>query len=146
MGKIKLYHVEAFMPDILRQHAEKVHLLKLIWSEHAKLELVKDRYGMLPASAVPRDFSAKDWKLIELETEVTSEKIYKAHANSAALNVSATSESITKYVFRRPVDATRSLVIVLRPRCCGQATVVTCWTNLNTDKHATLDKTKYEQA
>lgn len=91
-----------------------------------QLELVNDRYGMLSVTEVPLSFDGRCWELIELEAE---------------------GEQITKYVFRRPVDATRSLVIVLRPASQNDglwiANVITAWTNLNTDAHKTLDRSKY---
>lgn len=125
----KLYHTEVFVPPTLLKKAQRVQFQKLAWTRHAQLELVHDKYGMISVTEVPLTFDGRSWELIELEAD---------------------GEQVTKYVFRRPVDATRSLVIVLRPagRSDGlwTANVVTAWTNLNTDKHKSLDRTKYESA
>ena len=67
------------------------------------------------------------WTLVEVETSLL--------------------DDVTKFVVRRPADDTRSLVLVIRPgdydKCSGR--VVTCWTNLNTDNHRSLDKTKFSK-
>lgn len=121
----KLYHANLYISPYHRERAERTRFLKLVWSRHAQLELVNDKYGMIPAEKIPHNFDAKDWELVELEV---------------------VEGKLTKYVFRRPVDAWRSLVIVLRPACCGNATVVTTWTNRTADTHDTLDRSKYATA
>lgn len=121
-----LYHAEVFMPAAVRVIAPDIRFGALLWTRHARLELVNDRYGVIPSDQVPRTFSGKEWELIEAEVD---------------------GASVTKWVFRRAVDGLRSLVIVLRPieeTGNTSAAVVTCWTNLNSDKHHTLDKSKYE--
>lgn len=118
----KLYHADIFIPEWFRANAEVIQFRKLLWSRHAQLELINDKYGMIPRSEIPARFRGELWQLVELEVTGGVE---------------------TKYVFRRPVDETRSLVIVLRPRCFDEASVITCWTNLNTDTHKTLDRSKY---
>lgn len=114
------------MPSKLHRKAISVHFSQLVWSRHAQLEILNDKYGVLPCDKLPKDFHGDEWTLIELEAD---------------------GEYIVKYVARRHVDLTRSLVIVIRPddavRSEGIATVVTAWTNLITDKHATLDRSKY---
>lgn len=122
---MKLYHSDIFICTKLRARAEQTIFRKLVWSRHAQLELIRDPYGMVPAEKIPHTFNARDWTLIELEV---------------------VEGKLTKYVFRRPVDAWRSLVIVLRPACCGNATVVTTWTNRTADTHDTLDRSKYATA
>lgn len=119
---MKLYHSDLFIPAELRAQAHSAHFKKLVWSRHAQLELVRDPYGIVCTSEIPHKFDAHYWTLVELEV---------------------VNGKITKYVYRRPVDSIRSLVIVLRPGAEGEATVTTCWTNRNDDKHATLDKSKY---
>lgn len=121
---IKLYHTEIFVPAELRANAEVVQFAKLLWSRHAQLELINDKYSMIPRAQIPARFRGELWQLVELEV---------------------TDGVATKYVFRRPVDENRSLVVVLRPdeRLEDAAVVVTCWTNLNTDTHKSLDRSKY---
>jgi hypothetical protein len=103
--------------------------LDLTWTKHALREALHDKHGVLPASAYPRKFigrllecSSVDWELVEVEL---------------------TDRLLTKFVVRRPIDAVRSLVLVIRPTGLSNGTVVTCWTNLNTDRHATLDRSKF---
>lgn len=126
----KLYHTEVFVPTALLNQAKTVQFQKLAWTRHAQFELVHDQHGMIPATAVPLSFDGRCWELIELEAD---------------------GEQVTKYVFRRPVDAWRSLVIVLRPGVRQPdrpwaAYVVTAWTNRTGDKHKTLDRSKYATA
>lgn len=120
----KLYHTDIFIPEKFQTAARTVQFAKLVWSRHAQLELINDRYGMVPRSQIPGAFRGQLWQLVELEITGGVE---------------------TKYVFRRPVDETRSLVIVLRPDTWLEdaAVVVTCWTNRNYDTHKTLDRSKY---
>lgn len=118
----KLYHTSVFVPEHIFINATCAHYTSLVWSGHAQRALLDDRYGKLPASSIPLSFNGPDWELIEVETF---------------------NGSIKKAVYRRPIDAHRSLVLVICPDgpCCGF--VKTCWINLNSDKHPTLDKSKY---
>jgi hypothetical protein len=122
---VSLYHVEVFMPEEARKQAVALKFSRLEWTRHAQLELVNDRYGVLPAHSVPRCFFGVAWALVELEM---------------------TDGVATKYVFRRSVHDVkdRDLIIVLRPLDSTTALVVTCWTNLKTDTHKTLDRSKYD--
>lgn len=121
----KLYHADVFMPWKLQNTAECIKFNRLTWSRHAQLELLNDKYGLPPAEKIPKTFDGRFWTVVELE---------------------ATPDRIVKYVFRTPVDTTRSLVVVLRPVSANEAVVVTAWTNLNTDKHNSLDRSKYASA
>jgi hypothetical protein len=126
MSTIKLYHKDVYMPPGFVEGAKKVHFSKLVWSRHAQLEILNDQYGVVPRACLPGQIFGELWELIEAEV---------------------TGSMTTKFVFRRDVDSTRSLVIVVRPEFPGStlATVCTAWTNLKSDKHDTLDKSKYVQ-
>ncbi len=122
---MNLYHSEVFLPYGAKEAASRLVFQTLRWTRHAQLELYHDRYGRLPAHQVPKCFFGVAWQLIELETS---------------------DGEPTKYVFRRSAGGDRDLIIVLRPLDNGEAVVVTCWTNLKTDRHATLDRSKYAAA
>ena len=93
--------------------------LRLIWSAHAKHAAVTDRYGVLPVAAYAKVFSWTDnWTLVEVESTAT--------------------EIVSKFVIRRVIDAARSIVLVVT----GEGVVKTCWVNLNSDNHATLNTDK----
>lgn len=98
--------------------------LDLIWSRHAKQEAINDKYGVLSSYDYPRVFTGHGWQIVEVEV-----------ANAAGRAV--------KFVVRRPVDETRSLVLVILRDGPFTGLVKTCWTNLNTDNHATLDASKF---
>lgn len=122
---VSLYHAEVFMPEEAKKQAAALLFPRLEWTQHAKLELVYDKYGCPEPHAVPKCFFGVAWVLIELEM---------------------TDGVATKYVFRRALhDARdRELIIVLRPLDKESALVVTCWTNLKSDTHKTLDRSKYD--
>jgi hypothetical protein len=121
------------MPQCLKDEVADLRL-DLTWTKHALREALHDKHGVLPASAYPRRFhggnapahncgsSVGPWELVEAEL---------------------TARRLTKFVVRRPIDAVRSLVLVIRPTALFSGNVVTCWTNLNTDRHATLDRSKF---
>lgn len=94
--------------------------LPLTYTRHALGEALNDRYGVLPASAFPQEFTMYGgWSVVEVEE---LEPGY-----------------VTKIVVRKPIDGNRSLVLVIT----NQGLVKTLWTNLNSDVHSTLDKSKF---
>lgn len=118
---VKTYNVGAHgIPWDLTSEVLRLVPLPLRYTRHALGEAVRDRYGILPAESFPKEFIGLcvGWTLVEAET---------------------TNGKLTKFVVRRAVDARRSLVLVI----LIDGTVKTLWTNLNTDKHATLDKSKF---
>lgn len=119
---VKTYNVGAHgIPEQLRVSVSNL-TIALRYTRHAMTEALRDRYGALPALSYPRCFHLKDgWELVE--------------ATESAPGV------LEKFVVRRPADARRSLVMVV----LRDGTVKTLWTNLNTDAHATLDKSKFSQ-
>lgn len=117
---VKTYNVGAFgLPPALELKIASAQL-PLKYSAHSLREAINDRYGVLPASAFPQTFQGAVWSLVEAETF---------------------NGILSKFVVRRVVDARRSLVLVIMV----DGTVKTLWTNLNTDKHSTLDKSKFSQ-
>ena len=124
---MKLYNAATGIPDAVRQRVKGLRL-SLIWTRHAQEEAAHDKYGILSLECYPDRFAMEQgWTLVEVETSLL--------------------DDVTKFVVRRPADDTRSLVLVIRPgdydKCSGR--VVTCWTNLNTDNHRSLDKTKFSK-
>lgn len=118
----QIFNAAVGIPAQARNIVERLDLT-LTWSRHAMREAVRDRYGLLPKEAYPFKFKLSDgWELVEVESEG---------------NV-----LVTKIVVRRPVDATRSLVLAILLESPKEGTVKTCWTNLNDDNHATLDTSK----
>ena len=125
----KLYNIGAYgIPEKLVAEVV-VWRLRLWWSSHAKRELLNDQYGCaarLPVGACPVSFCGNlNWGLVELETDDFG------HA--------------CKIVVRRQVDLTRSLVLVILRESRNFGVVKTCWINLNTDNHNTLDKSKFSK-
>jgi hypothetical protein len=121
----KTYNIAAFgLPENLLAAVRKLAAgaLPLTYSRHAMSEALNDRYGVLPYSCFPRAFiPGAGWTVVEVE----------ANAKGA----------LVKFVVRRPVDARRSLVLVV----LADGTVKTLWTNLNSDQHATLDSSHFSK-
>lgn len=122
----KTYNIDAYgLPETAVAQISR-WTITLGYSRHALTEALNDRYGVLPASAFPVLFSMNDeamrWKIVEIEESAPG--------------------YIAKFVVRREVDARRSLVLVIIPHL---GLVKTLWTNLNTDNHSTLDKSKFSQ-
>lgn len=109
-----LFHVDVFMP---KAYQRPIHQGKLKYGNHAVSESLVDRYGEI---ALPRHFDPAQAKLIETE-------------------VDARTNEITKQVWRQPLDTERDIVLVI-----GRGGFVrTVWVNLRTDKHKTLNRSRY---
>lgn len=123
----KLYHTDVFMPSSIAASAARLSYLNLSWTKHAVRELTSDKYrdAKIPTDFFDGAFHGEDWQLIEVEV---------------------LGGKPTKFVLRRPVDTLHSIVLVIRPSFASEAHVITCWINLNTDNHKTLDRTKYENS
>ena len=87
------------------------------YGNHARFEAQVDRYGKIN---LPKTLNLANFKPIEIEV---------------------INGLITKTLFRGTLDATRDLCIVLD----RTGFVKTCWVNLKTDLHRTLDRTKYDR-
>lgn len=115
------------MPDFYRRMVAASYFNLLVYTRHAQREIAQDKYGVLSLEQIPLAIQCREWELVELEITETD----------------VLGPVISKYVLRRQVTNRRSLVIVLRPESHTVANVITCWTNLNTDTHKTLDRSKY---
>ena len=118
----KLYNIGAYgIPGNLLWQVQNWEL-NLRWSAHARAEAVSlvTNLDISPATFGFRGFiPTQGWEIVELE---------------------ATDGKVTKVVARRPIRDTKwSLVLVIQ----ADGTVKTCWANLTSDTHRTLDQSKY---
>lgn len=128
----KLYHTEVGLPeDLLKPLLGRAY--KLSYSRHAINEMLSDRYG------APKKMPTKVWleRAEVFETEITDGWVSKICIR------------VGKYVGVVDGDyqfiaarATLDLILVLVPDR-GGLFVKTLWFNDSTDKHATLDRSKY---
>lgn len=109
-----LFHVEVFMPNNIRR---PIFEGQLKYGPHARTEALRDRYGNIE---LPKLFEASEARIIEAEFDVDT-------------------KTVVKQVWRQRLDDDRDLVLVIRP----DGFVKTVWVNLRSDKHRTLDKTRY---
>lgn len=113
-----LYHKDLGFP---KGFNSKVGTRFLTYSQHAKLSAINDRYGRID---LPVSVNTNTALCIEAEI-----------ANKA----------VTKLVYRVSYNNTLDLVLVVMPKG-AQFIVKTVWLNLKSDKHTTLDLSKYEAA
>lgn len=122
----KLFNAAVGIPEPL-VNLVKGYNLGLSWSRHAMLEAVRDHYGVLSKADYARTFKLSDgWELVEVEATQNNH--------------------IVKIVVRRPVPndpKARSLVLAIGIDTPRDGMVRTCWTNLNSDTHKTLDASKF---
>ena len=116
---VKLYHKEIGFPDSLEMPNGFSPVVKLRYSNHATAEALFDRYGKI---TLPASVDVRKGDTFEVE---------------------ATNNVVSKMAVRFPYDATRDIIIVLHP---VDGFVRTVWFNLKTDKHKTLDRSKYSVA
>lgn len=125
------YNVAVCMPAAVASKVKAFGNLPLNWTAHARRALLDDRYGHLPPGSAPKTLKLDDWQLVEAD----------------AVRCRDGSAEVVKFVVRRRVDATRDLVLVIRPwdasASARMGTVVTAWINLTTDVHRTLDASKF---
>lgn len=113
-----LYHPDVFLPAWFKAPTERV---ALTWSKHALLAGMNDKYGVIP---VFRTIPLSQFEVVE---------------------IAAFENECTKLVVRGKFDETRDVVFVLIP---GREShfVKTCWMNLRTDRHKTLNRSRYAAA
>lgn len=111
-----LYHSDIRLPDWFVKPTQRV---TLSWSRHALRAASDDRYGVIPV----QDMMTLEWYDV--------------------IEVGVVDEKVSKIVFRGGLDRYRDIVIVLSPMGGNVWKVRTCWVNLKTDAHKTLDKSKY---
>lgn len=115
-----LLHKDVYMPGNLIGLCGEV---RLVWSSHAEHAAKSDRYGTVPV--VNRiDFSNAE--LIEAELAIKPN----------------TKPVINKLVYRLDYDYNLDIVFVVIPGA-NYFTVKTVWLNEKSDKHYTLDRSKY---
>jgi hypothetical protein len=111
-----LYHVDLGLPEHYRHPAAMVNV---DYSGHALSEARRDRYGLIPCPTA-LDLSA----MRTIEVEMSRGRV-------------------CKIVVRGPLDVTRDVVYVLIPRVGTAWFVKTVWVNVKSDRHRTLDKSRY---
>lgn len=109
-----LFHVEKFMPV---SATTPVHRGQLKYSFHAQTASQNDRFGSI---TLPELFNPEKAKLVEAE-----------------MNTART--VVLKQVWRQRLDYQRDLVLVI----VAGGLVKTVWINKKSDKHKTLDLSKY---
>ena len=112
-----LYHKDLGFP---KGFNSQVGTVLLQYTQHAKLAALSDKYGRIELS---KTLNTSEAECIELQVE---------------------QGQVTKLVYRIAYDTGRDLVIVCRPQGNGFI-VPTLWLNLKSDKHETLDVSKYIQ-
>jgi hypothetical protein len=114
-----LYHSDIFLPGWFTAPTQRV---KVDYGHHAKREALVDRYGEI---ALPAFVNLKRFRVIE---------------------VGVINGRVSKILFRGKLDNERDLCIVLIPNDNRPWRCKTVWVNLNTDKHKTLDRSRYAAA
>lgn len=109
-----LFHTNLFMPNSVKK---PVYEGPLRYGPHALREARSDRFGNIE---LPQCFDASIAQLIEVEFDERKEEV-------------------VKQVWRQPLDETRDLVLVVTKN----GFVKTVWVNLKSDKHRTLDASRY---
>lgn len=121
----KLYNIGAYgIPPEVQLAVVQWRIDRLRWSNHAKQEATKlIRNGLVPVQYFPASFYAHDdrWTVVEAEVDELGHPV--------------------KIVARREALPCWSLVLVITV----EGVVKTCWANLNTDNHRTLDISKFSK-
>lgn len=108
-----LYHKDIYMPKLPMPNG----IFKLEYSEHAKREAFRDRYG---AIRLPSQLITQDATIIEVEV---------------------INRKPTKILYRLPYDINHDIMLAVKP---GEWFVKTVWINRKSDNHRTLDRSKYD--
>ena len=113
-----LYHSEIFIPEWFVMPTERATLR---WGKHARHAAWEERYGRIPTfESIP----LSQFSLIELGVQ---------------------NGKVSKIVVRGHYDERRDVIFVLVPDD-GYYFVKTVWSNLRTDKHKSLDRSRYAVA
>lgn len=112
-----LFHVDVFFPSYLDKIIPKGEI-KLAYSQHAIREAQVDKYGLI---TLPAKLNIDNGRVIEVD------------------------DTKKKIVVRYSWDNRRDVTFVVAPcrRDKNRWYLVTVWSNLKSDKHKTLDKSKY---
>lgn len=114
----RLYHFEIGLPE---GFTKPDFLVKIHHGPHTRKEAFRDKYGEIK---LPVFLNLKEYEVIE---------------------VGMIGDDVSKILFRGRLDETRDLCIVLIPNSGGIWKSKTCWVNVKSDKHSTLDTTRYEK-
>lgn len=112
-----LYHVEVFMPRVVLPRGKFI----LKYTQHAIRAAQTDRYGNIP---LPTHLNTNLFRVIEVETD--------------------NNKNVRKVVYKGMLDEKRDIAIVCIPDN-DMMVVKTVWANECTDKHATLNRDKYDK-
>lgn len=123
-----LYHSEVFLPEWFKMPSKVVGLE---YSSHAQNAMLNDRYGQIVQW---RTLDLNKFDLIEIG--VVKQKVIKG----VELFVT---EKVSKLVVRGKYDSTHDITFALVPSQTFVWRVKTCWLNMNTDTHNTLDINRY---
>lgn len=121
----KLYNIGAHgIPGSVRWKLNET--LRLKWSAHARAEAASLAMNLgFPATSFDKVYLWNRWEVVEVEVDDAG--------------------NIEKFVARRPVDYKWSIVLVIMPDGPGDGFVKTCWGNLVSDNHRTLDISKFSK-
>lgn len=110
-----LYHADIRLPD---GFVAPVATVEINYGSHARQEAMADRYG-----------------LIDLPVRVPLNRM-------RVIEVGVEAGKVSKILFRGTLDSERDICMVLVP-ARGPWFCKTVWVNLRSDKHATLDRSRY---
>lgn len=113
-----IYHKELGFPKVVSTVIGKTFTTQ--FSSHAKQSCRNDRYGFI---IPPTSISVSMDNIIEIEVE---------------------GNTVTKVLIRQKYDSVKDICIAFIPQS-RVAFVKTLWLNMTTDKHYTLDETKYNR-
>lgn len=114
----KLYHTEIGFPAGFKAPQQRI---RISYGSHARMESLRDRYGLI---RLPNTLRLHRMRVIE---------------------VGMVDGKVSKILFRGRLDDKRDLCIVLIPGVDNNPwKCKTVWVNLNSDKHRTLDTSRYE--
>lgn len=122
MNATRLYHRELGIPEWAKRQIAALPKLNLGYSQHAKRACLDDRFGAI-LNPLLVYFPVLD-HVVEVET---------------------VQSQVIKFVVRVPYDAVRDLILAI---CVDKVApnhgfVKTLWSNMRSDKHSTLDASKY---
>jgi len=115
----KLYHSDIVLPAGFKAPQQRI---SISYGSHARKEALQDRYGSI---RLPNTLRLHRMRVIE---------------------VGMVGDKVSKILFRGRLDDRRDLCIVLIPGVDKQPwRCKTVWVNLNSDKHKTLNHSRYEK-
>ena len=113
----ELYHRDIGFPAVVDTLFGKT--LTFRFTHHARRACLNDRYGVI---VPPQKVTIEKGQVVEADTD---------------------GAAIYKIVIRFPYNDNFDLCMALLPNFNGDSLVKTCWMNRVSDRHITLDKSKY---